>query len=90
MVALNSAMMTDGLVIDVADGAILTKPLHIVHIASGTRPAAMFTRSLLRIGKAAGATLVESYIAANGASAYQVHDSLVLAIGDRARLDHVR
>ncbi len=90
MVALNSAMMTDGLVIDVADGAILTKPLHIVHIASGTRPAAMFTRSLLRIGKAAGATLVESYIAANGAGAYQVHDSLVLAIGDRARLDHVR
>jgi len=90
MVALNSAMMTDGLVIDVADGALLTKPLHIVHIASGGRPAAMFTRSLLRIGKAAGATLVESYIAADGANAYQVHDSLVLAIGDRARLDHVR
>jgi Fe-S cluster assembly protein SufD len=90
MVALNSAMMTDGLVIDVADGAILAKPLHIVHIASGTRPAAMFTRSLLRIGKAAGATLVESYIAADGANAYQVHDSLLLAIGDRARLDHVR
>jgi Fe-S cluster assembly protein SufD len=90
MVALNSAMMTDGLVIDVADGAILTKPLHIVHIASGPRPATMFTRSLLRMGKAAGVTLVESYIAADGANAYQVHDSLLLAIGDRARLDHVR
>jgi Fe-S cluster assembly protein SufD len=90
MVALNSAMMTDGLVIDVSDGAMLTKPLHIVHIASGSRPAAMFTRSLLRIGNAAGATLVESYIAADGADAYQVHDSLVLTIGDHARLDHVR
>ncbi len=90
MVALNSAMMTDGLVIDVADGIMLTKPLHIVHIASVPRPAAMFTRSLLKIGKAAGATLVESYIAADGANAYQVHDSLVLAIGDDARLDHVR
>ena len=90
MVALNSAMMTDGLVIDVADGVMLTKPLHIVHIASIPRPAAMFTRSLLKIGKAAGATLVESYIAADGANAYQVHDLLVLAIGDGARLDHVR
>jgi Fe-S cluster assembly protein SufD len=50
----------------------------------------MFTRSLLRIGNAAGATLVESYIAADGADAYQVHDSLVLTIGDHARLDHVR
>jgi Fe-S cluster assembly protein SufD len=90
MVALNSAMMTDGVVIEVADGAALTQPLHIVHIASGAEPAAMFTRSLLRIGKAASTTLVESYIAAESAKAYQVHDSLVISIGDGARLDHVR
>jgi Fe-S cluster assembly protein SufD len=90
MVALNGAMMTDGLVIDVADGAVLSQPLHIVHIASGATPAAMFTRSMLRVGKAAGTTLVESYIAADGAKAYQVHDSLIASIGDGARLDHVR
>jgi Fe-S cluster assembly protein SufD len=90
MVALNSAMMTDGLVIEVDDGTVLTQPLHIVHIASGAAPAAMFTRSLLRIGKAAGATLVESYIAAEGTKAYQAHDSLIVSIGDGARLDHVR
>jgi Fe-S cluster assembly protein SufD len=90
MVALNSAMMTDGLVIGVAEGTALTKPLHIVHIASGAQPAAMFTRSLLKIGKAASATLVESYIAADGAKAYQAHDSLIISISDNARLDHVR
>ena len=90
MVALNSAMMTDGLVIDVADGAMLTQPLHIVHIASGATPAAMFTRSLLKIGKAAGVTLVERFIAADGAKVYQAHDSLLVSIGDGARLDHVR
>src|SRR5216684_1212117 len=90
MVALNSAMMTDGLVIEVAAGAVLTQPLHIVHIASGAASSAMFTRSLLKLGKAASATLVESYISANGAKAYQVHDSLVVSIGDGARLDHVR
>jgi Fe-S cluster assembly protein SufD len=90
MVALNSAMMTDGIVIEVADGAVLTQPLHIVHIASGVSPAAMFTRSLIRVGKAAGATLVESYIGADGAKAYQVHDSLIVSVGDGARLDHVR
>ena len=90
MVALNSAMMTDGLVIEVAEGAALTQPLHIVHIASGAQPAAMFTRSLLKLGRTAAATLVESYISADGAKAYQVHDSLVVSIGDRARLDHVR
>jgi len=63
MVALNGAMMTDGLVIEIADGAVLTRPLHIVHIASGAQPASMFTRSSLKLGNAASATLVESYIA---------------------------
>ena len=90
MVALNSAMMTDGLVIEVADGVVLMQPLHVVHVAGAAQPSAMFTRSLLKIGKNAGATLVESYIAADGAKSYQAHDALVLAIGDSARLDHVR
>jgi Fe-S cluster assembly protein SufD len=90
MVALNGAMMTDGLVIEIADGVVLTQPLHIIHIASGTQPAATFTRSLLKLGNAASATLVESYIAAEDAKAYQVYDSLVASVGDGARLDHVR
>lgn len=90
MVALNSAMMTDGVVIEVAAGTVLSRPLHAVHIAGGAKPAAMFTRSLLRLGTDAGATLVESYIAAEGANSYQIHDALVMVIGDNSRLDHVR
>jgi Fe-S cluster assembly protein SufD len=90
MVALNAAMMTDGLVIEIADGAALAQPLHIVHIASGLQPAAMFTRSVLKLGKNTSATLVESYIAGAGSKSYQVHDSLAVSIGDGARLDHVR
>ncbi|MBR0871101.1 Fe-S cluster assembly protein SufD [Bradyrhizobium tropiciagri] len=90
MIALNSAMATDGVVIEVANGTVLGKPLHVVHVASGAAPVAMFTRSLLRLGRDTGATLVESYLAAEGAKAYQAHDGLVVAIGDNARLDHVR
>jgi Fe-S cluster assembly protein SufD len=90
MVALNSAMMTDGVVIEIANGVVLTQPLQIVHIATGAVPAAMFTRSMLRLGKDAGATLVESYIAADGAKIYQAHDSLLVVISDNSRLDHVR
>jgi Fe-S cluster assembly protein SufD len=90
MVALNAAMMTDGVVIEVADNTVLKQPLHIIHIASGGAPSAMFTRSMLRVGNNASSTLVESYIAADAARIYQVHDSLVISIGDNARLDHVR
>src|SRR5213596_1439881 len=64
MVALNSAMMTDGVVIQIANGVVLTQPLQIIHVATATTPAAMFTRSLLRLGRDAGVTMVESYIAA--------------------------
>lgn len=90
MVALNSAMMTDGVVIEIGNGVVPKQPLQIVHVASAAAPAAMFTRSMLRLGKDAGVTLVESYIAADGAKAYQVHDSLIAVIGDNSRLDHVR
>lgn len=90
MVALNSAMMTDGVVIEIADGLVLKQPLQIIHVASGPAPAAMFTRSLLRLGRDAGVTLIESYIAADGAKTYQAHDSLVVAISDNSRLDHIR
>jgi Fe-S cluster assembly protein SufD len=89
MISLNTAMATDGVVIGVAENVTLTRPLHIVHIATQSKTAA-FTRSLLQLAKGAHATLVESFAAAEGAVAYQVHDSVVLSVGDGAELQHVR
>jgi len=89
MIALNTAMMTDGVVVELADGLELSQPLHIVHISTA-KNAAVFTRSLLHVGNKAKATLVERFVAAEGADAYQVHDALIASIGDHARLDHVR
>ena len=90
MIALNAAMMTDGVMIEVAPDTKLVQPLHIVHVATRATPAAMFTRSALRLGRAATATLVESFIAANNVATYQVHDAMMLLVGAEARLDHVR
>jgi Fe-S cluster assembly protein SufD len=89
MFALNSALMADGVVIDIAKDASPAKPLHIVHVASG-RPAAAYTRSLLRVGANVSATLVESFFCADGAQAYQVNDATMIAVGDGTQLDHVR
>jgi Fe-S cluster assembly protein SufD len=89
MVSLNTAMVTDGVVINVAESVRLTRPLHIVHIATQSKTAA-FTRSVLQLAKGAHATLVESFIAAEGASTYQTHDSVVLRVGDDVELQHVR
>ncbi|WP_454628831.1 Fe-S cluster assembly protein SufD [Bradyrhizobium cenepequi] len=90
MIALNTAMATDGVVIEIANGTVLEQPLHVVHIASATTPAAMFTCSLLRLGRDASATLVESFVATEGTKAYQTYDSLIVSLGDNARLEHLR
>ncbi len=89
MISLNAAMATDGMVIGVAEGASPERPIHIVHVATRSLASA-FTRSMLQIGKGARASLVESFVAADGAQAYQTHDSVVIWIGEGAELQHVR
>jgi len=89
MISLNAAMTTDGVVIGVADGAVLAAPIQIVHVAVASQ-ASTFTRSHVRVGKAVRATLVESFVTAAGAGGYQNNDALIVWVGDDAQLEHVR
>ena len=89
MISLNAALATDGVVVDVADGVTLSALIQIVHVATASSASA-FTRSHVRIGKGARATLVESFVAAVGAGGYQVHDAVILWVGDGAEFSHVR
>ena len=89
MISLNAAMATDGVLITVAEGKTLAKPLQIVHVATRSS-AASYTRSFLRVGAGARATLLESFVAADGASSYQANDALTVWLGESAELQHVR
>lgn len=89
MISLNAALVTDGVVIDVAEDTALAKPIHIVHVATASG-ASLVTRSLVKVEKGARVSLVESFVAAEGAASYQTHDSVVVWIGDNAELQHVR
>jgi Fe-S cluster assembly protein SufD len=89
MIALNAAMATDGFVISIADGAHLTQPLQIIHVATASK-ASVFTRSQVTVGQGARVTLIESFAAADGAKAYQANDAVMLSVGDGADLSHVR
>lgn len=89
MISLSAALATDGTVIDIADNAKLEKAIHIVHVATRSGTSAV-TRSLLKVGTGARVSLVESFTATEGAKAYQTHDSIVIWIGDKAELQHVR
>src|SRR5271166_1243343 len=69
-VALNTAFMGDGAVIDVAAEVALARPIHLIFVNAGREPAAAFLRSLATIGKGARAMLVESH---DGAAEFQVN-----------------
>jgi Fe-S cluster assembly protein SufD len=88
VIALNAAMATDGVVLDIADGTQLPAPVQIIHIATAAS-ASSFTRSQVKIGNGARATIVETFVAA-GAKAYQVNDAVILSIGDDADVAHIR
>jgi Fe-S cluster assembly protein SufD len=88
-VALNTAFMGDGVVIRVAAGAAVGRPIHLVFTATGDKPAALFTRSLMVVEKGARAMLVESHEGTAGRD-YQVNTALELAVADNAHVDHVK
>ena len=88
VISLNAAMATDGVVLSIADGAHLSAPIQIIHVATAASASA-FTRSQVAVGKGVRATIVESFVAA-GAKAYQVNDAVVLSVGDNADVAHIR
>jgi len=89
MISLNAAMATDGVLVTIAEGIALEKPVHIVHVATRSSTA-RYTRSFLTVATGARATLLESFVAAEGAQSYQVNDAVAVCLGERAELQHVR
>ncbi len=85
-VALNTALMGDGAVIQVAAGTELKRPIHLVFAAGSDTPSASFIRSLIVVEKGAKAMIAESHD--GGVS--QVNCALELVIGDEAQVDYFK
>ncbi|SKC01906.1 MULTISPECIES: Fe-S cluster assembly protein SufD [Luteibacter] len=60
---LNAAFATDGVVLRIADGIDVAKPLHIVHVFSGVQPdTAWHVRVLVEAGQGSRADIVEQFV----------------------------
>ena len=88
-VALNTALMGDGVVIQVAANAAIARPLQIVFANASVQAVSVFTRSLVVVGAGASVTLIESHEGRNGVDS-QFNHALELVIGDDAQVDHVK
>ena len=60
-IALNGALMQDGVVVTVAPGADVARPLEFVTLISGNEPQAVFTRSALIVGAGARIRVLETH-----------------------------
>ena len=87
ILALNAAMMQDGVVVEVAPGAELLAPIEIVYATAVQAPAARFHRSLVVVGAGAKVSVSESSLGRGGRSG-QTHGALIFQVGDKAEVRH--
>jgi Fe-S cluster assembly protein SufD len=85
LAALNTAFSTDGYVLDLGEGAVLERPLHIVHIAGAGAVANL--RDAVRLGAKARATIVESWL---GEGEYWANPVTDIRLADGAALTHYK
>ncbi|WP_345066188.1 Fe-S cluster assembly protein SufD [Sphingobacterium thermophilum] len=88
LVALNTALYTSGLYLEVAKGKVLSKPLHIIHVATGKQEFFAQTRNLYVIEPNAEVEIVESFVTVEGA-AYNLHNKVTeIVVEENAKVQH--
>ena len=88
IVALNTALATDGVAIDVK--ASPQRPILIVHVVAGGKAQLAVTRTTIAVRPQAQATVIEVHVTLPGASPGQTNTATEVAVGDGASLDHVK
>jgi len=87
---LNTAFMTDGVVLYVPKEIVVAQPIHILFVSdTNAAKTVMYPRNLIVIDRSARATVVESYVALGEAS-YFTNAVTELSVGDGATLEHYK
>jgi Fe-S cluster assembly protein SufD len=87
--ALNAAFMTDGVVLHVAPGVEVAKPIHLRFAVEGERAVATATRVLLVVEEGASVTLLESHESADGVG-HQPNNVVEIVALDKTKVRHLR
>jgi Fe-S cluster assembly protein SufD len=87
-VALNAALMQDGIVLRIAAGAQVEQPIELATLVSDGAAQSVYTRSLVLVGAGASASLLET-VAPSAPSAAQENHALLFDLGPSARIEHV-
>jgi Fe-S cluster assembly protein SufD len=89
VLALNTALMTDGAVLRVPEGLTLDKPVHLIDLTGSGEPVASFTRNVLIAGEGASVALIETY-AGLGGRGLQRNVVTEVLVADKAAVEHYK
>jgi Fe-S cluster assembly protein SufD len=89
IVGLNTAGLGAGVVIEIADGAVVDAPIEIAHIVAAPSPVSVYLRHVVHVGVGARVTFLETY-RGPAAVAYQVNTAIELAVGEGAEVTLVK
>ena len=88
--ALNAAFFSDGAYVEIARGAAVEKPVHVLHLAHAPlSPLTIQPRNLFVVEAGANACIVENYSNV-GEHAYFRNAVTEIALGENAHLEHYR
>lgn len=86
--ALNTAMFTDGFYLEIEAGAILEKPLHIIHLFKNGENAFIQPRNLVIIGRGASISILESFVSEEGNSKLFINNLVEVVANENSFVDH--
>src|SRR5690606_31302289 len=88
LVQLNTALQTSGLYIHVAPNKAVSKPLHIIHVATGDQPFFAQTRNLIVAEHHAEVEIVESFITLDAAAKNLNNKVSEIVLAEGAKVQH--
>ena len=87
--ALNTALMTGGVILRLPKGLTLDKPIHLIHLDGTGDPATIVTRNVIVAEESASATILESY-GSIGVKGIQRNAVTEIKVGDKAAIHHIK
>jgi Fe-S cluster assembly protein SufD len=91
VVALNTAFMSDGVLLKVRKGQDLGKPVLLVHARTASEPSALAVRNVISVEAGARLTLIEAHIALAGAARGGLSNVVTdVTLADGAACDHIK
>jgi Fe-S cluster assembly protein SufD len=88
--ALNQALFEDGAFIEIPNGLMLERPIHVIHVSTANEsPGVSYPRTLVITGSQAQATVIESYVGA-GDQVYFTNAVTQIVAGENSVVDHYK